>query len=428
LKKLDLLDAYDLSRPTPTTNATIVKDYGQVSGILADQSSFSTAYPQRVLRVIKGSGFFTAETSDPRKSVIEVLNGSPELVSRISQYFYESTQKLITANSFAVVGGKKHGVDLVRDVLKALPVYWAATDLAGIQLKTVEHPDGTYTPLELFDILGEIYSFIFLDIEASKVMVLENKVKTHVKGLLELIRNHLTVGNRMSFAGILDTMSSMFSKPKKNQHHEIVQRLYELGHSTDQLANTILALMVGSTELTLALTNMVNLYLDTDYESDVRRLATSSTVKAGLEGYAYEALRLDPPFRGVYRVASKNGVINGQNLTTEQRVFLDISSANRSPNQFTAADKPNPSRASKDTIVADGLFNCFGENLTIKIMSQVLRAVFSYENLERAPGQSGSLQRFKDDTRLQLAYGYLNRDQQISEWPRSLTVQYSTAN
>ncbi|KAF9006152.1 linoleate diol synthase [Cyathus striatus] len=427
LKKLDLLDAYDLSRPTPSSSAVVVKDYAQISGILSDKASYSATYSRRVSRVIKGFGFFTAESSDLQKSVIQILNGSPEMVSNISQYFYESTQKLITANSFAVVGGGKHGVDLVRDVLKALPTYWAATDLAGIQLKTVEHPDGVYTPLELFDILGEIYSYIFLDVEASKVMVLENKVKKHVKDLLELIHDGLSVGNRLSFAGIFDSVSSLFSKPKKSQHHEIVKRLYEVGHSTDQLANTILALMVGSTELTLALTNMVNLYLDTEYEADVRRLATSSTVKAGLEGYAYEALRLDPPFRGVYRLASKDGIVHGQSVKTEQRVFLDISDANRNPTVFTAADKPNPSRPSKDTLNADGLFKCFGENLTIKIMSQVLRAVFSYENLGRAPGQSGSLQRFQDETRLELAYGYLDRDQHISEWPRSFTVQYTTA-
>jgi len=45
---------------------------------------------------------------------------------------------------------------------------------------------------------------------------------------------------------MIGSVSSAFSKSKKHEYHDIVKRLYELGHSTDQLANTILALMVTS--------------------------------------------------------------------------------------------------------------------------------------------------------------------------------------
>jgi hypothetical protein len=51
---------------------------------------------------------------------------------------------------------------------------------------------------------------------------------------------------------IVGTFSTWFSKPKSVEHREILKRLYALGHSDDQLANTILALMVtSSVELTL---------------------------------------------------------------------------------------------------------------------------------------------------------------------------------
>ena len=43
------------------------------------------------------------------------------------------------------------------------------------------------------------------------------------------------------------------SKSKKTEHHDIVKRLYELGHSKDQLTNTLLALMVSAVELSLGM-------------------------------------------------------------------------------------------------------------------------------------------------------------------------------
>ncbi|TFK39791.1 linoleate diol synthase [Crucibulum laeve] len=430
LTKLKLVDQYDLARPTPRSPVRTVTDYAEVSAVLKDASTFTTPYALRSKRVVPGKGFFPGEGEKEVVAVANGLSGSHESVEKIGAYFYEIVNKLITANSFTLVGGKTHAVDLVRDVLKAAPVYWAATDLAGIQLNTKEHPHGTYTPLQLYDILGEIYAFIFHDVELAKVKVLEARAKENIQHLLHLIKGSLnaTVGSRLSIAGIVGTVSAMFSKPKKSEHHHIIKRLYELGHSTDQLANTVLALMVTSTvELSLALTNMVNLYLGTDHDSQIRTLAVNGEVQGSLNGFVYEALRIDPPFRGVYRVVNTDQTISGQSLKKDDRLFLDISTANQNEKLFTSPQVVNTSRSSKDLLVGDGAFKYLGEALTVKIMSEVLRAVFSYENLRRAPGQSGILKRFVDHTRPELNFAYLNHGQYTAEWPTSLTVQYDTA-
>ena len=80
-----------------------------------------------------------------------------------------------------------------------------------------------------------------------------------------------------------------------------MERLHEFGPSTDELTNTILALMVtSSVELFIAATNAFNLYLDTEHEADLVRVSKAGD-KAKLSGYVYEALRVDGPFRGVFR-------------------------------------------------------------------------------------------------------------------------------
>jgi hypothetical protein len=313
----------------------------------------------------------------------------------------------------------------VRQVLKVVPVHWAAIDLAGIQLKTKEYPHGSYTAAELFDILGDIYSFIFLDVETSKVMTLQETVKKQIHQLLHKIKAGLsgTVGRR---ASIIGSISNLFSKPKTVEHREILKRLYELGHSDDKLANTILALMVtSSVELTLATTNIVNLYLDDEHIKDIAAIAKATDKKAELDVYVLEALRLCPPFPGVYRTSSKDQTVNGKEYKKDDRVFLDTAASNVDDSVFKNPKAIDTARSKKDNLFADGVFNYLGEKLTLKIVGEIIRAVFSLDGVSRAPGQSGKLTRFKDETRCDISYGYLKSAQYISPWPNSMSIQFN---
>jgi len=242
--------------------------------------------------------------------------------------------------------------------------------------------------------------------------------------LLSHIKNNL-YGQTGPRGSVIALVSSIFSKPKKAEQHELVKRLAQLGQSSDDLATNILALMVAATvELSLALTNMIELYLDSKEETQIRSSISSSDGKAVLDGYAHEALRLDPPFQGVYRVATKDQEIRGFAIKKDDRVFLDIAGANVDESVFAVAKTVNPSRGTKGCLAGDGLFTHIGEKLTIKIMTEVLRAVFSLENVRRAPGRSGKLKRFKEHSRPELRYAYLDQHQLISAWPTSLTIQY----
>jgi linoleate 10R-lipoxygenase len=50
---------------------------------------------------------------------------------------------------------------------------------------------------------------------------------------------------------VVRTVGSVFSKQKKTEHTEVVKRLAALGGGSDELANTVLALLVSSVELSL---------------------------------------------------------------------------------------------------------------------------------------------------------------------------------
>jgi hypothetical protein len=418
LTKLNLLGRYDLKRPGVQASYRTVKDHAEIADILKNTAGFKTPYAERAASVIKGKGFFLASADvaageKEQREVVAALLALPDAVDKIGTFFYSKTRELILSNSFAGVGGKTHSVDIVRDVIKFIPLYWAASEIAGIQLKTKKTPIGVYTPSELYDILGEIYSYLFLEVEPSKRMVLGEKVKKNIKELLRHIKDHLFFGNqRLSVSGFIGTISQLFGKYKKQERNEFVKRLSDAGHSSDELANYILAIMVGSTvELSLALTNILDLFLGSDQEIQIR----GSDLKS-LDAYVFEALRLAPSFQGVFRISSQG-----------ERVFLDIGQANQNAQLFSNPTAIDLNRSTKDCLDGDGIVRRLGKELTAKIIGETLRAVFAFENFRRAPGQSGTLTRFRDDSQAILCYSYLDQNQFATPWPTSLVVQYDTA-
>lgn len=172
--------------------------------------------------------FFLVEDAKQQKEIYSPLFESQQSLDKIGTFFRDTTRKLITTHSFKLVGGKTCVVDIVRDVLKVVPVYWAADIVrfiplqiverspnshlqAGIELKTKENPRGDYTPLELYNMLSDIYSFIFLETEKSKFMLLQTKVQAHVESLLQHINANLGIISRVC-ASLLKRMALNVSR------------------------------------------------------------------------------------------------------------------------------------------------------------------------------------------------------------------------
>jgi len=213
------------------------------------------------------------------------------------------------------------------------------------------------------------------------------------------------------------------------EHSETLKRLTALGYSNDQLANSILAILVGSTvELSVVLTNTINLLLGSAQDSHIRTLFGGAKNAAELQGFVYEALRLDPPFKGVFRVAQKDVTISSLSIKKNERVFLDIAAAGLEESVFANASTINPTRTGKDRyLIGGGTFKTLGGDLASKIVVSVLHAVLGLPNLRRGPGQSGQLHRFVDTADPTFRYAYLGKTPLQVPWPNSLTVEYDAA-
>ena len=132
LTELDQKDRCDLVRPTSTRGALEFRECDEVFGILGNKEKFRDPFLSRITKVIHGPGFFLATSAPERgereqRQALKALTETPEQVDAITKFFYESTKALIAKESYSLVGGKRSGLDIVRDVFRVVPIQWVAT-------------------------------------------------------------------------------------------------------------------------------------------------------------------------------------------------------------------------------------------------------------------------------------------------------------
>lgn len=71
----------------------------------------------------------SADAAELQKEFTSALAPSPEAIEKIGQYFHEKTAELISASSCPLINTNSRSVNIVRDVLKLVPVYWAASEI-----------------------------------------------------------------------------------------------------------------------------------------------------------------------------------------------------------------------------------------------------------------------------------------------------------
>ncbi|RPD64148.1 heme peroxidase [Lentinus tigrinus ALCF2SS1-6] len=434
LGNLGWTNTYDLKRPTGVPQVQELVGYADVQAVLKDEVNFGTGFAERLKGIVNGPGFFIA-SNDPAKAsreqrdLLKALLGAQGAQDNIKQFFYEKTRELMQRESCQSVGTSVHTVDIVRDVLRVVPIYWAC-DLAGIRLKAKADDDGDYTAKELFAILADIYAYLFLDVEPSHLHKLRRTVTVEIEKLSGLIRRQFG-GSRFFVSGLLETVSHFFSKTENNGKTEFAARLHELGVDTDTQCNMILAFLVGSTvELSQAMVNVIDFYLDPAKPVDVQTLANKPSTLAGkdeatMQGFVAEALRLCPTFRGAYRQTLRSIKLSQGTLPAGQRVFIDVAKANVSRQALADPQEINPARGLDKYLMTDGAGRVLGVDLCSKIIAHTVRAVYSFKGITRAPGQSGKLKRHKDESSRTSNWVYLAGDQYLCPWANSMFVQFS---
>lgn len=279
-----------------------------------------------------------------QKAILDILlssSTSDGTLASLAQRFQTHAAHVLERDSYFLAGKTVKNVD-VSGVLKLVPVHWVCEELAGIELKrdaSGSEGHGEWTDEQLFRMLGELYecvtpllfpllkasnvdtprhSFIFLDEDPENQLENEQRARSHAEVITRSIKASLRSvnGNRVSIIGKIGSLLSN-GHAKKASSHEFLSKMVATGRPHDELANAILSIMIvtavelsqcklqftsmvfiGGLPSAVAMINMVNLYLDSPMRNQIADASTET-----LQAFAREAIRLDPPFAGVFRTS-----------------------------------------------------------------------------------------------------------------------------
>ncbi|KAJ6551508.1 heme peroxidase [Mycena capillaripes] len=391
-----LVDQYIWTRPTPPEHAedvVVVKTAAGVRAVLEEQTVFPTGYAER-LEVVTG------RPGVNHAFVREILVQDAE---RWATYFATETQRLIDGRSLDHIGksGRVQYVDIVRDVINVLPVHWVCQELAGLPLKDGDLKD-EQRQHELF---SDVCRYTFLNSEPSNDWRLrESSVKTF-QDFEKVIEQHLG-----SWVVDRDSGSLAHSLP-------FLKKLRASGPDVTVLAAALFTEVVPTAaHWSQAIAHVVNHYLD-----DSRAQARQEIVRLVEQGKNKEvavhvraALAVDPPVWGVYRTAHQSDqIIDSVKVPVGTRVFASIKEANTS----AGADSKNP-------ILGTGEHGLLSASFFETTASPVLGKILALKNLKRAPGPSGTFNRFVETTHGAPQQWYVNARSDLVPWPESLVVEY----
>ena len=58
--------------------------------------------------------------------MVQALTSAPGSADQVARFFYEKTREMMVSEAWTLVNQTVKSVDVVRDVLKLLPIYWAS--------------------------------------------------------------------------------------------------------------------------------------------------------------------------------------------------------------------------------------------------------------------------------------------------------------
>ncbi|CAE6446655.1 unnamed protein product [Rhizoctonia solani] len=427
--KLGIAGDYDFSRPTGAQPIQDVTTRPAVIDVVMETSCIHTPYGRKVQEMFgKEPGFFLALNDENDQTFKTIINQNLIAPSGtyFQSYFYEATKTILQEMSYTLGSHQSKCLDIV-DVFDAVIVRFVSDEIGGLSLKSEANPRGLYFEHELKDMIEEIYSHVFVDLDIQHIFRVTKNAKSNAKRLLLHIKETYTSANGLG--PITERIFGFFTGAGRPSF-DFMRRLHKSGKSKDQLCKAVLAAIVASFEYIPALINVVNFYLEpanAEHKTQLVALASSKDPQANsvIAGYVREALRLDPLFTHARRTVVESTSVKGSKYKRGDSLFLSIADSNLDPEVFPNPSSVDPRRPVNNyTLMGDGLHRCFTDDFVHSTMACAVRAVFQLKNVRRGPGKSGVLKRFTDPDGTTASSRYLNAKQIITPFPTSLTLQF----
>ncbi|KAG8966855.1 hypothetical protein FRB90_010933, partial [Tulasnella sp. 427] len=180
LTDVEKADGYTFTRPEPKKPVAPFKSYSEVTSALAGNALASTV-PHNASIVLFGDGYLktynnAAANLKDRNLIRNAFLPNDVVKKKHISFLERTTALLLQEKSFSLVGDKKMSVNIVRDVINILPVYFISEYVLGLNLKTPYNPHGDALDQEVYLKFKEIYEFLFIDIAEPSTKVAKGPI------------------------------------------------------------------------------------------------------------------------------------------------------------------------------------------------------------------------------------------------------------
>ncbi|KAJ7159748.1 heme peroxidase [Mycena filopes] len=452
----NIVARYTFRFPAAAPRTRIVDTITGIGFVFDEPARFS---PIHGTRAFSGNseffyGFGGACKDDPDQAwLMHALFPSRDALVQYRKWYRTRLIQTIKDRSWRYSGVSGNYIDVVKGVINATTVRWAAEYLCGLRLKNHDGSDGAYTEDEFYAMLTSLSTYAFSGIEDSEnafrlrsaaarigrtlhTQTMNNvlhgppKPRTYIRSANPVSEHR----ERSTTAGFLGRLRSLLSPPPAtNASEPFLDKLGKSVRPTNQLVTSVIGLAVSSVSYARAAVNVVDFYLDDSRAHErhqiiqlIRNGDERSSCDEMLRGYVCEAMRLSPQCGGLWREVLIDTAIPleaghpGVEARAGDRVWLSFKNAYLNPADFPRPFAVDPIRS----LAARNAKGCPGMSYAEQTITELVKVVFGLKNVRRAAGSEGRLARFTKNVNGTEMDVYLTADGTASRWPGSMHLVY----
>ncbi|KAF8337111.1 uncharacterized protein EI90DRAFT_3014047 [Cantharellus anzutake] len=394
LTKLGQAKGYTFTPPVPQGETILIADSNGIYdgiGDLNNSHGLITLYSQKIKDVGLIPGYLSA-IDNP----LDIFIPSAELDDH-GKWFYDKTIELIGQKKYVVYEKGPTLVDIVKDVLRFVPVHWASYQIAGLPVNSKFEPRGFLYEQQLYQMLREIHTYIFVEGDPTMQIPDQRQARNNVDRLRRFVKISLREAKGGISATVLGGLAHLLLGGT-HQHHRVLQRLLDLSTPEDEAANDVISVISTASIKDKSADDNAEKKALYDKIIAIASKGSDSSTNATLEGYVREALRLDPVVEGVYRIVTKDIPVGYLTSKAGDRLYFDLARVGRDDQAFDSPEIIDPTRPASaySTYRGDTVFKTLGDAFVTCVTAQVLRAVFTQRNVQRTKGVAGTLRRYRE--------------------------------
>ncbi|KAF8551616.1 heme peroxidase [Imleria badia] len=248
-------------------------NFGRPSQVGDDDRQLDILYTRRVLRLTKGVKIAFRE-------VREIIVDETLPVASFTKML-----KTLVEKASISAGHNTKVVDIVKDVINQVSIYWAANFVLGLPVTVFDSALGGHTVTQWYELFGDVTRYVYLNDDPVRDWTLYQAALKATNDIMYYLCNRLKrhSDGTISLGGATDVLVTSLITSNVQNDRFIAKVLTSVKHSTIQtIAYNIFAETVPSALLfSAAISSVVDYYADPSRADELQKLIQLSTAATG---------------------------------------------------------------------------------------------------------------------------------------------------